>query len=138
MYGVPLNYIVIGAEVKCPDCFRIMASDNDLSGRGTLQKTLFRNYEESDSDFWKRVLESSRKMVGPMGFYASVVIFCRYNSPFIPNVEIYDNRQNHIRSMLSIAQQDPSHKVRVKALCGLADMFIAEDRRAKATCKVEQ
>jgi hypothetical protein len=72
-------------------------------------------------------------MIDPRSFRTSIVISCKYEMPYIPNVEIYDNRANYIRSMFSIAEHDPSQMVRVQALGNLADMFLAEDRQAGAT-----
>jgi predicted SnoaL-like aldol condensation-catalyzing enzyme len=140
MKSTPFEYTLVGvnAEMTCPDCFQIRARPVGPSHQCVIQKTLFRMHEEADAEFWQRVLKEAAIMVEPKSVRTTVAILCRYDQPYIPNVEIHDKRENFIRFMLSIAKHDPSQVVRVKALGNLVDMLVAEDKRDKAACKVAQ
>ena len=138
MKSDPFEYTLfdVNAEMTCPDCFQIRARPAGPYQQCFIQKTLFRMHEEADSKFWQRVLKEGATMVDPRSVRTIVVIVCKYDQPYIPNVEMHDNRENFIRFMISVAKHDPAQMVRVKALGNLVDMLVAEDERDKATYKV--
>ena len=125
------HYTLIGDSGVCPDGVLVLVNPGDGSGP-TLQRTLYRKGDgetvETEAAFWQRIVEAAQEFGYPLGWKSNVVIICKYDAVADPQAEEKDARVNYIRTLSHVAKHDPSHKLRVHALCQLADLYWPELR----------
>ena len=121
-----LYYTLYGDHGRCPDCVVLMANPMDGS-QGTVRHTVFRGTDDGWA-FWQRIMKEASELVQPMGFRAHVAIFPRYGTDADPHARKGDNFQNYKRALHHTMQFDPSHKLRVKAACQLANLLQMDQR----------